>query len=127
MISMRRDVFLVYDKKLLERSDWYGYTDDCFGISSPREVYGIGLGGGWGDRFAPVRLIKAVNESGPGYQLNEVMFRTGVNNQYLKRIWVFDEGTKKTVINGLREAGFEEFNGLPLDEFVIVSHDVPKI
>jgi len=126
-ITISRDSYLIYDLKLLERTDWYAYASDHYGLSNPAWAKREGFPGTWTGRSGSRDFVKAVSDDATGFRRNEVMLRTGVGNKYLKRIWVKDGKAKKTVLNRLRGAGLEQVNGVPIDDFVVASKTVPDL
>lgn len=104
---------IVYDLKALERCDWYAYTYDNYGATDP-DTYG--------NRLGAIDHIKAVNDRYT--EGNEVMFRRGLGNEYIKEIHCNTELERSSLIRTLRDANINELNGIDVEDLVIVRNKI---
>ncbi|MGE5528074.1 MAG: hypothetical protein ACM3X6_02900 [Patescibacteria group bacterium] len=100
---------LIYDLKLLERTDWYFYHGDSFGTTKPEMM---------ARRLSPKESVAYLNAS---YKRdNEVMLRRGIGLQYLTAIHTNADYKRTSLIGKLKQAGITEINGVPVEQFVVV-------
>jgi hypothetical protein len=98
---------LVLNRRVLERTDWWGYNSDEYGSTENilRENTGE-------------RIIKEID--GSYSSSNELMFPVGNDPAYVDFVVCETEEQKKKLIEVLEKQGWSSFNGRPLSEFVRV-------
>lgn len=102
---------IVYSKRVLERTDWYGHHGDSYGEARPhssiwrRRPSAQGFVTGQRDRYT--------------YD-NEIMFRRFIPTEYMERVDARSEAERQMLLDELRRRGITEVNGKPIEELVIV-------
>lgn len=95
-----------FQPQVLERTDWYAYTSDCFGKTSG---YDFEQRFGVEDHFA---------ESKQNYRSsNEVMFRRSLPLSGIMEIRV-PESEQKMLIDRLKAKGIRNINGIPVTKLI---------
>ena len=99
----------ILSPQLLDRCDWYGFPDDCFGATND-------------SRYAKWKgadkLIKLLNTSGDAG--NELMFRRDIGLDDILMLSSSSESERTAILKVLRDEGISEVRGRPVDEFVVV-------
>jgi hypothetical protein len=96
---------LILNRRILGRTDWYGYNGDNFGRST-----------GLTEANKSDRLIREVNTHYSAS--NELMFPVGNDGAYVDFVVCPSEQHKKDLIDFLKSKGIESWNGKPLDKFI---------
>ena len=98
---------LIINKRVLARTDWYGYNNDNYGSTK---------------KLGPQNRGEAiVNEINKNYNTsNEIMFPVGNDSAYVDFVVCEDQEKKKKLIDFLKKKGIKSFNGKPLEKFVRV-------
>jgi hypothetical protein len=120
-------------RHLLSRADWYGYPADLYGVKIAADevqtdpaLANHSRGGAYSNRLAGRALVEAIEGGPSGHQFaqfqhqNELCFECGVANVWTHAV-VQDEGAKAALIKALTDAGFQDFNGRPFDQAIVVA------
>jgi hypothetical protein len=105
--SGSRPYKVILNRRVLERTDWYGYNGDNYGRTTGLTAANKGE-----------KIVKTINASYS--QTNEIMFPVGNDPAYIDFVVCENEQQKKSLIDHLKGNGIHEFNGKPLDRFVRV-------
>lgn len=100
------DYVFIFDKKALERTDWYAYTDDRFGTTEVGE-----FSGRYGTEAHFSASRKRYSRS------NELMFRKTLPLDTLMEIRV-PHGQRQDMIDRLKQAGITKHNGIKVEDFI---------
>ena len=104
---------IIYDPDILGRTDWYAYTGDKFGRTSPSLM---------ATRLSPVDFVKAMKTS---YERNnELMFRQGIPVSSFTVIECEDTGYRADLLAKFAAEGITEVNGIPLAQFIKVGSNI---
>jgi inorganic pyrophosphatase len=98
---------LVLNRRVLERTDWWGYNSDEYGSTEKIQRENTGE-----------RIIKTIDGAYSGS--NELMFPVGNDPAYVDFVVCETEAQKKKLVALLEKQGWSSFNGRPLSEFVRV-------
>jgi len=98
---------LILNRRILDRTDWYGYNGDNFGRSTGLTAENHGQ-----------RIVNTIN--GAFSSSNEVMFPVGNDPSFVDYVVAPSEEKKKELIDFLTSKGIQDFNGKALEDFVIV-------
>lgn len=98
---------LVLNRRVLERTDWWGYNSDEYGSTEKIQRENTGE-----------RIIKEID--GAYSSSNELMFPVGNDPAYVDFVVCETEEQKKKLLALLEKQGWSSFNGRPLSEFVRV-------
>lgn len=101
---------IIYDIKVLERTDWYAYTSDTFGSTSPAFMNA---------RLSPDKFIEKMNSSySPS---NEIMFRNALPHEDAIGIVCQNSTFREDLLDILKAKGVSKINGVPIGKFVTES------
>ena len=96
------------DPAQLGRSDWWAYTGDSYGTTSPSAI-------------AKRSTVETVGTERQYLRSsNEIMFDAGIPKSAIRRVYVDGKKNREQVIADLRDAGFSEINGRKLEDFVVL-------
>ncbi|MFO0729023.1 MAG: hypothetical protein U1E65_34910 [Myxococcota bacterium] len=98
---------LILNRRILDRTDWYGYNGDNFGRSTGLTAENHGQ-----------RIINTINSNFS--MSNEVMFPVGNDPSYVDFVVAPTEEKKKELVDFLTSKGMTEINGKKVEDFVIV-------
>lgn len=98
---------VILNPTILGRTDWWGANSDTFGNSKELSKENLGEA-----------IVKEINKSYSSS--NELMFPIGNDPAYADFVVCGDEDEKKALMTAMKKAGFHEYNGKTLDEFVRV-------
>lgn len=102
-------VRFVFDKKVLNRTDWYAYTGDEFGSTRPSD---------FNRRHGVAAHFDALNRS--YHSANECMFRKSVGLEYLTEIKCDTSAQRKALIDELHKRGIAQINGQRIENIIKV-------
>jgi uncharacterized alkaline shock family protein YloU len=106
---------IIYDIRVLERTDWYAYTSDTFGSTSP---------GFMNARLSPDKFIEKMNTS---YRpSNEIMFRNALPHEDAIGIVCQNSTFREDLLDILKAKGVSKINGVPIGKFVTVSAKIKE-
>lgn len=107
------DFQVVISPEELDRLDAYGYKGDHYGKCRSDDS-------GWVNR-SPLETT-----FGSGHtQLDfEIGFRKGVSSGRFLRVVTGSESRRSSLIERCKKAGIQEFNGVPIDDFIVVCYTV---
>lgn len=103
---------LIQNYKQLGRTDWYGWNGDKFGRRWQLDS---------GENFGTNLLGKIESKSGSYASSNELIFTGGNTPSNVDRVVATTADARKTLIEFLSKEGYEPHNGLPLEDFVVLS------
>jgi hypothetical protein len=92
---------LVFHPRCLRRTDWYAHNSDSFGSTNSGSA----------------NREKAYGHTSGN---NEINFEDGISFQNLAGVACDNESQRTQLIAWLKEEGIEEYNGIPIEEFIIV-------
>lgn len=99
----------VFDKRVLNRTDWYAYTGDEFGTTKP---------GDFNKRYGVAEHFDALNRT---YRsVNECMFRKSIGLEYLTEIKCDTASQRKALIDELHQRGIAQINGQRIENIIKV-------
>lgn len=98
---------VILNRRILGRTDWYGYNGDNFGRSTGLKAANHAE-----------QLIETINGKYSGS--NELMFPVGNDPKFFDFVVCETEQQKTSLITYLQERGIYAFNGKPLQDFVRV-------
>jgi len=101
---------------VMDRLDPYMHSTDRFGNCDPNNG---NYGSAWRNRKPVDKTVASLNKSYSSG--NEISFRKGIHKSKIVRITCSSEGNRKSLITAARDEGFEEVNGIPIDDFVVVA------
>ncbi|MFO0726584.1 MAG: hypothetical protein U1E65_22550 [Myxococcota bacterium] len=104
--SGERPFKLILDRKILARTDWYGFTGDQFGETGKVTAENRG-----------VKIVKAIDQNYSSY--NEIMFPIGNDPRFVRAVVTGTEEQRQQLIEHLQAKGLTEIGGRPLEEAVI--------
>ena len=102
-----RAVTLIFDKSVLERTDWYAYKDDSYGRTTERY-----MSRRYGTEAHLQELQRRYDSS------NEIMFRKTVPLDKLTEIRVYSDRDRDDLIDALHNAGITEYNGIKIEDLI---------
>ncbi len=105
-----REVYLVFDPALWERTDWYAYDSDRFGSVDPSIFK---------HRMKPEEILKSQKDEGYS-SCNEQMFRNGISSSHIRGIACGSGEKAMEIYKSLVAEGITEINGKPLEEIITV-------
>lgn len=107
---------ILIDRSELQRTDWYAYLDDSFGVARyDRKAFK--------ERLNPQQFVW--RNSGKKYHYdNEIMFPNGISSEKFIGISCPDEQMRQDLIAAYRNAGITEVNGVALEDFCRVSQTI---
>lgn len=109
--TLYNPVFVV-DKDLLDRTDWYAYSDDRYGSTAPNVFE---------QRRSPEEFFRTQKELGFRWG-NEQMFRLGIPMEKMRIVCLEDQ--RDQLLAQLRAAGVERVGERSLEEFVVGASDM---
>lgn len=108
------DYQLVYGTEVLDRTDWFAYNRDNFGVTRDLEKFG-------GRKYGEELVESLKNGAIGGYATsNEVMFQSGIGNQYISNIFTDSEEKKSALVQALHEAGVLHLGEKTIEEAIQV-------
>lgn len=102
----------VFDKKALERTDWYAYRYDEFGTTETGTFF---------DRYGTEEHFKAARSRYS--RSNELMFRKTLPLDTLKEIRV-PASQRRGLIDKLRREGITQYNGIRIEDLIKEGDDM---
>ncbi len=99
---------LIINRRILDRTDWYGFNGDNYGRTTALKPENHGAA-----------LIKTINEKYS--QTNEICFPIGNDAAYVDYVACATDAQKTQLIDFLTKQGVTEWAGKPLADFVIVT------
>jgi hypothetical protein len=99
------NVKLIFHPRVLRRADWYAFKTDSFGKWANDN-----------DGVTRDEAYKTYSNSS-----HEVCFEDAISQRDLAGISVNDESDKASLVKWSKEAGITEVNGIPLEQFILVS------
>ena len=99
---------LILDRRILGRTDWYGFTGDCYGDT--KKVTGQNRG---------TNIIQAIDQKYSAS--NEIMFPFGNDPKFVRGVVTSTEEQREQLIAYLTQRGITEIQGRPLVEAIMVS------
>lgn len=121
---MGASAFLIFNPRVLDRTDWYAYEQDRYGSTDPVDFK---------ERLSPEEFFekqKKWTSRSFGCSENEVMFRLGISIQDVEVIacpYDPEEGWQAKVRAGLKELGIEKINGLSVEELISRGAEVTRV
>lgn len=100
------DYVFVFDKKTLARTDWYAYTSDKYGRTTPSV---------FNSRPGTEKFLEETNSS--YHKSNEVLFRKALPMDTLTEVRVPSRDVKP-LIDMLKQKGIKEINGIKLEDLI---------
>jgi hypothetical protein len=116
-------------RRLLSRTDWYGYQSDMYGVSIREDeaaqesvLMGSARNGAYSKRPVGKALVDAINGSGGSVfsVSNELCFDSGIGNVWTHAI-VPSPQARAGLIATLEKVGIHDLNGLPFDKAILVA------
>ncbi|MEO0248951.1 MAG: hypothetical protein ABIN58_05285, partial [candidate division WOR-3 bacterium] len=104
-LSDKYDIALVFKKEVLDRTDWYAYTEDLFGRTT---------GNDFTSRPSPVEFVRMLVRNWNGR--NEIMFRKALSLGDIDHIVIRDRRTLDQILEKLKKAGVRTIAGRPVEE-----------
>lgn len=99
---------LILDRRILGRTDWYGFTGDSYGQTKKLSAQHRG-----------VNIVKAIDQRySPS---NEIMFPVGNDPKFIRGVVTATNEQRDELITYLSERGITEIQGRPLAEAIMVS------
>lgn len=95
------------------------YSDDEWGCMNPSASHG-------GDFTHRKPLSKALTDSHYSSTSAEIVIRKGVHPKRILRVACHSEAKRQELLKQMRAAGLTEMNGMPIEEFVVVSANVTE-
>ena len=106
---------IIYDIKVLERTDWHAYTSDTFGSTNPAFMSA---------RLSPDKFIEKMNARySPS---NEIMFRNALPHEDAIGIVCQNSTFREDLLSILKAKGVSKINGVPIGKFVTVSAKIKE-
>lgn len=106
---------LIINPYVLGRTDWYGY---------PYDKYGVSEGPVFDGRYSADDFVERESEA-RDHWANEIMFRKGISTSMFMGICVPGDYYKNILVEKIKsELGIEEINGIPLEDFIVVTNNV---
>ncbi|MDO8496717.1 MAG: hypothetical protein Q7S43_04700 [bacterium] len=109
--TLGSDIFIIFEPRLFDRTDWYAYGEDMYGQVSPEY---------FSERESPAQLFE--NQKNKFANGNEQMFRLGIAVGDFKAIMTKDITDAIEVSKTLKKEGILEINGMPVDRFIFVNN-----
>jgi hypothetical protein len=106
--SGSRPYKLIINRRVLDRTDWYGFNGDNFGRTTNLKPENHGEA-----------LVKTIN--GAFSRSNEVCFPIGNDTAYVDYVACATDKQRQDLIDLLTSKGMTEWHGKPLSDFVIVA------
>lgn len=106
--SGSRPYKLIINRRVLDRTDWYGFNGDNFGRTTNLKPENHGEA-----------LVKTIN--GAFSRSNEVCFPIGNDTAYVDYVACGTDKQRQELIDLLTSKGLTEWHGKPLSDFVIVA------
>ena len=106
---------LIWDTSLLERTDWYAYHGDNYGVANNST---------YDNRPGALDFVKG-EQSSPQSD-NELMFRNGVSTSSVRCITCDNPIKKLFLVDAFQAQGIDEVNGVPIDDFIVVQPNFQK-
>lgn len=103
---------LIFEPRILDRTDWYAYDNDRFGSTDPKDFK---------KRLNPEELISEVKRDHAS--TNEQMFRSGIATKDIRAFAVRDIGFAEILFKNLYENGITEVDGRPLESMFMLVQD----
>lgn len=100
---------MVFKPEVLHRADWYAHASDKYGDTSTSS-----------SEHATNTRAKSYGHTNFA---NEINFEGSMSFKQLAGITCHYESHRDTILKGLKDAGITEFNGIPIEEFVIMQKD----
>lgn len=101
---------VVLSRKLLDRTDFYGYNDDLYGITS---------GSDWKNREGADGLVREIT-SPRGITKNEVLFRNAIRREDMLFFATTSQSERKVLLGRLTASGVKTIRGQPVEDMVVV-------
>ena len=98
---------MIFKKDVLRRADWYSWTGDAFGSMNANN-----------QQAGNVSKNRKESYKNKGDN-NEVNFEDGLSFQHLAGVTVNNDSEKTVMVNYLKGQGVTEFNGIPLEDFIV--------
>ncbi len=121
---MGASAFLVFNPRVLDRTDWYAYETDRYGSTKPTFFE---------KRLSPKELLETQKQwtsKSFGNSDNEVMFRLGMSLQDVEAIacpYDSETGWQAVVRTGLEEMGIDKIKGIPVEEIISQGAETTRI
>lgn len=100
---------LIIDSSELDRTDWFAYTDDKYGSLDPET---------FGQRSLPEEFFDLVRSDNTDTAMNELLMRRAISPERIKGVYVLNAEAKDYLKEYLHNAGVDEVNGVPIEEFI---------
>jgi hypothetical protein len=100
---------IIFDPKILERTDWYAYHNDNFGSTNPNN---------WTSRLSVEEFIK--NEKEDNLKSNEVMFRGRVGIENATGISCETSSMKQSLVDEFHRQSVYNINDKRVEDFIVV-------
>lgn len=121
---MGSSAFLVFNPRVLDRTDSYAYEQDRYGSTKPTF---------FDERLSPEELLAKQKEwtsQSFGSSDNELVFRLGISLRDIEAIacpYDAETGWQAIVRSGLGEAGIDKINGSPVEEIISQGAEATRI
>lgn len=107
-VSPSYDCQVILHPRVFQRTDWWRYNTDGYGTTtSHKKHFGAPIS------QSPGRYSTNI------YGTNEICFENGVSIKDVVAIVVRDDEKRKRMIKRLKESGITEYNGRPVEDFLI--------
>lgn len=105
-------VAIIFNPRILDRTDWYAYSEDQYGKTSSEHFR---------DRQSPEKLFN--EQKSHGFKdSNEQMFRCGISLNDFLAITSKEIGKMVQIGQTLRTTGIKTINGRPIEEMIFLIH-----
>ncbi|MBI3632017.1 MAG: hypothetical protein HY225_01035 [Candidatus Vogelbacteria bacterium] len=112
MIWKGKQVNIIFDNSILNRTDYYCYLSDRFGATDQ---------GNFDKRVTSEELAMMQTKGHIG--MNEIVFNHGISSSDIRFVMVQNIWAKKAIESYLKSRGIENINGRLVDDVVIVAPD----
>lgn len=119
--SVSREIKMIIAPEILDRLDINISPGDSYGCTNPH--YGGSESGYYNGRNGLSADVKAFDTGNDHTGSTEVCIRRGVPPNMIKRICADNESDRKKVLDHCRVAGVKEWNGCPIEDFVVVENN----
>jgi len=121
--SVSRPVKLIIAPEILDRLDIHIASNDSYGCTNPNNSNASYFTG----RKGLSQAVKHFNDQGNYGGSTEVVIRRGVPPEMIKRICCSNESDRKDILERMEKAGVTEWNGCPIEDFVVVENNQDAI
>lgn len=115
--SVSRPVKLIIAPEILDRLDVHIAAGDSFGCTNPNSS---SYSSYFNARGGLDKDVAKFNKGGGYGGSTEVCVRRGVPPEMIKRVCCSNESDRKSVLENCEKAGITEFNGCPIEDFIVV-------